>query len=239
MRQNILAVTDNKKNTILVYKALDAFEQDQITQISLGVRTKKLSKNKLQEFVNQRYPGGSQNVIRQAYSFGRKLLNGESLNKNNSLVTGENLLRLFKYIFNDLGAYEWPNVEKVIKESGPEYADLLQMKTVDVETHLQTIRSRRISELIATDIPIPDGLRQIAEEVEKMQAKISSQSEEVERSNETILAMSKKNTENEKKINQLRGIVERMENFLKTEQSPEKRKTIMEYIIKVKQNVEI
>ena len=224
-------------NTKLLFEALQAFHEDQQTHIRNKVRNETISNNELQGLVHAKYVLGNKSAINHGYSFGKRLLVGEDLKPTYSRTTKDSLTKIFKYIFCDLGAYDWSKTRAVIKSYGIDYAYLLDFKPLDTNSVLDNIKNTRIGEITTPGSKISDALRQFAEQVDKIYANNQAAKQELKEANDTIAYLSKKDRQREQELAALKTIIARMRQFIIGSANEDQQREALEFIKKVEQKV--
>lgn len=206
---------DTITNTILLSEICDAFELDQQMQLKSGKRKTKLTKNGLQKEINKRYPGGNTMSVRTGYSVGKKLK--EDPNTPSSfLITYDNLERLAKTILSDFGAYDWPNVRRTIRESGPQYEALNKFlpKRVNPEK-IEALKRRKLSDIVSMDASVEDALVEISKSYKSLIEEANNQKQELMQKDQLISSLSQKLDTLEKRQDFANKAAKVLEDFIK------------------------
>lgn len=85
-----------EQRTVLAYKLIQAFEQDQRDKYEAGEIKKKMSKRALQCLINETYPDCAKELIYKSNSTGQRLLAGAKVAPTDARTTKKSLLAIIE-----------------------------------------------------------------------------------------------------------------------------------------------
>ena len=218
---------DRNQVTLLGYKLIQAMSDDALQD------GRKLRLSTYGSAVHDLVKLRNSQAFKRSYIIGRKIANGEELNKGDSLIGGGDLARIISYVLS-YDESHYPSFVETLKNEGGVFTELLELNS---EKKYDPVIAAADALLARIDSKSPNLARQlieIAKAVNTYETTLFDMSQKINQQNMTILRQSNENTQLNEDLRKAAEQFSRLEKLIQQTTDPKQKQNLIDHYNKYK-----